>query len=167
LLRFKSSYSTTGFGHPYLKFIMFSLKNFSLQPPLPPTRTENQSSLPFQKQYQQQWYIYHRVYPPPSIPLITQKIIARHNWSQLCLLLKRLQVIPHPRPNPELLPTRWRELGWVKSLGLLVQHEDVAVWAAGRWRPGTGVVRDKGCVTGYEVYGAVGGLFGLETWLDP
>ena len=87
--------------------------------------------------------------------------------SQLCLLLKRLQVISHPRPNPELLPTRWRELGYIKSLGLLVQHKDVAVRAAGRWRPRTSVVRDKGCVARYEVCGAGGGLLGLETWLDP
>jgi len=41
------------------------------------------------------------------------------------------------------------------------------VRAAGRWRPGTGVVRDKGCVARYEVCVAISGLFGLETWLDP
>jgi len=100
-------------------------------------------------------------------PLIAQKIIARHNWSQLCHPLKRFQVIPHPRSNTDLLPTRRRELGCVKSLRLLIQHEDVAVRTARRWRPGTGVVGDEWCITRDELCAAIGALFRLEIWLDP
>ena len=97
--------------------------------------------------------------------LIAQEIITGHDRSELSLLLKGLQVIPNPRPYPDFLPTWWRELSYVKPLGLFVQQEDVAVRAAGRVR--TAVVRYKGRVACYEVCDAVRVFFGFETWLDP
>lgn len=124
--------------------------------------TDNPSSLPYQKKFQQQGHIlrqgiYISSIHPSITSLITEKIITRHNRSQLRLLLKRFQVISYPWPNADLLPTRWCEFGWVKSLWLLVQEEYIAVRAAGWWWPGTRVVHDKWFVVRYEVCGAVGG----------
>lgn len=99
-------------------------------------------------------------------PLLTIKIIASNNRSQINLLCKSSQVIPHPRPIPQLLPPSWCILLCIKVCWLLVQHEDVSMRCTRWW----------GCwsnVAGYEwrccyqLGCAVCGWPWLQVWLDP
>lgn len=114
-------------------------------------------------------YPTHSIFSHSRSPsgLITHEVITGNDRPELRLLHERRVVVPHALAAAHLL-ARLQELRGVEVRGLLVQHEDVAVGGAGRWRTGRCVRGDRGSGAGCEDRGgAVGGLGGGQAWLDP
>lgn len=93
--------------------------------------------------------------------LITLKISTSHNTSQPRLLLKSIQIKPHPLPNPHTLPARRRKLRHLKARRLLIQKKSISMRSATWRRLRTDEIGYEGTRGGHFAVGGAG-VVGLE-----
>lgn len=94
--------------------------------------------------------------------LLGAEVVGRHHRPQPRLLLKRRQIVPHPRHHAHRRPLRRRVFLGVEARRLLVQQKDEAVRAAARRRGRGQPASDDGGAGARQ-----GGARGLEARLDP